>query len=74
MPEVKNGTQVQQDDRGRWAPWWVYLVAIAIVNQIRQVTIGRDLADWANVVTAIPLAVVVFALVTMLYRMSLRAQ
>jgi hypothetical protein len=68
MSEAGNETRLWREQQRRWAPWWVYLIAIALVNQLRQQTVGRDATDWVNVVTAIPLAVAVFAVVTMVYR------
>lgn len=72
MSDIENDTR--QLLLSRWAPWWVYLIAIALVNQVRQLTVGRGTADWVNVVTAIPLAVAVFAVVTIVYRLRSAAR
>ena len=52
----------------RWAPWWVYVVTIVIVSQVRQMAIGNDVAGWVHVVTAIPVAITAFVLITVIYR------
>lgn len=70
MSKLEDATLARDDHHRRWAPWWVYVVAIVVLNQLRQVIIGRDATDWLSVVTAILLAVMVFALVTMIYRLS----
>jgi hypothetical protein len=74
MADARSDTRLQPGQQGRWAPWWAYLIAIALINQLRQQLVGREAADWIHVITAIPLAAVVFAAVTIVYRSRMAAR
>ncbi|SDP70096.1 hypothetical protein SAMN04487905_107179 [Actinopolyspora xinjiangensis] len=55
--------------RGRWAPWWTYVLPIVGVNQLRQLILPfGTVPEWADVVIAVLVAAACFALVTLVYR------
>ena len=59
----------EQERQARWAPWWVYVIAIVITNQIRtQLLIPDDLATWLEVVIGVGSMALVATLVTVAYR------
>jgi hypothetical protein len=59
----------EQERQARWAPWWVYVIAIVITNQIRtQLLMPDDLATWLEVVIGVGSMALVATLVTVAYR------
>ena len=59
----------EQERQARWAPWWVYVIAIVITNQLRtQLLMPDDLATWLEVVIGVGSMALVATLVTVAYR------
>ena len=59
----------EQERQARWAPWWVYVIAIVITNQLRtQLLMPDDLATWLKVVIGVGSMALVATLVTVAYR------
>ncbi|SFT55786.1 hypothetical protein SAMN04487904_103419 [Actinopolyspora lacussalsi subsp. righensis] len=55
--------------RGRWAPWWMYVLLIVGANQLRQLILPfGTVPEWADVVIAALVAAICFALITLVYR------
>jgi hypothetical protein len=53
----------------RWAPWWVYAIAIVVTNQLRtRLLMPADLATWLQIVIGVGSIALVAALVTAVYR------
>jgi hypothetical protein len=64
--------QAQERRRSaRWAPWWVYLIAIVVTNQVRtRWLVPEELATWLDVVIGLGSIALVVALVTVVYRVT----
>jgi hypothetical protein len=62
--------EAQQRQRSaRWAPWWVYVIAIVVGNQLRtRYLVPDDLATWLQVVIGVGSMVLVALLVTVVWR------
>jgi hypothetical protein len=59
----------EQERQARWAPWWVYVIAIVITNQLRtQLRMPDDVATWLEVVIGVGSMALVATLVTVAYR------
>lgn len=59
----------EQERQARWAPWWVYVIAIVITNQLRtQLLMPDDLATSLEVVIGVGSMALVATLVTVAYR------
>lgn len=59
----------EQERQARWAPWWVYVIAIVVTNQLRvRLLMPDDLATWLEVVIGVGSMALVAALVTAAYR------
>jgi hypothetical protein len=53
----------------RWAPWWVYVIAIVVTNQLRtRLLMPDDLATWLEIVIGVGSIALVAALVTAVWR------
>lgn len=64
--------QAQERQRSaRWAPWWVYVIALVVTNQLRtQWLVPEGLATWLEVVIGLGSMALVAALVTAVYRVT----
>ena len=64
--------QAQERQRSaRWAPWWVYVIALVATNQLRtQWLVPGGLATWLEVVIGLGSMALVAALVTAVYRVT----
>jgi hypothetical protein len=62
--------QAQQPQTpARWAPWWVYVIAIVVTNQLRtRYLLPDDLATWLQIVIGVGSIALVAVLVTAVYR------
>ena len=62
--------QAQEQRRSaRWAPWWVYAIAIIAGNQLRTRWLMPDeLATWLQLVIGVASIALVAAVVTVVYR------
>jgi hypothetical protein len=59
----------QRQTRARWAPWWVYVIAIVVTNQLRtRYLVPDELATWLQVVIGVGSMALVAVLVTAVYR------
>lgn len=59
----------EQPGSARWAPWWVYAIAIVVTNQIRtRLLVPEELAGWLQIVIGVSAIALVAALVTAVYR------
>jgi hypothetical protein len=53
----------------RWAPWWLYVIAIVVTNQVRvQWLQPEDLATWLEAVLGVGAMALVAAVVTAVWR------
>jgi hypothetical protein len=53
----------------RWAPWWVYAIAIVVTNQLRtRLLMPDDLATWLEIVIGAGSIALVAVLVTVVWR------
>lgn len=53
----------------RWAPWWVYVIALVVTNQLRtRYLVPEDLATWLQLVVGVGSMALVAAPVTVVYR------
>jgi hypothetical protein len=61
--------QARAQRPARWAPWWLYVVAIVVTNQVRvQWLQPEDLATWLEVVLGVGAMALVAAVVTAVWR------
>jgi hypothetical protein len=61
----------QPQTPARWAPWWVYVIAIVVTNQLRtRYLVPDDLATWLQAVIGVGAIVLVAVLVTAVWRMT----
>jgi uncharacterized membrane protein YhdT len=61
--------QVQERRQARWAPWWLYVIALVVTNQVRTLALQPDdLPFWLEVVLGAGSMALVAALVTVVYR------
>ena len=61
--------QARTQRRARWAPWWLYVIAIVVTNQVRvQWLQPEDLATWLEVVLGVGAMALVAAVVTAVWR------
>jgi hypothetical protein len=61
--------QARAQRPARWAPWWVYVIAIVVTNQLRvQWLQPEDLATWLEVVIGVSAMALVAAAVTAVWR------
>jgi hypothetical protein len=57
----------------RWAPWWAYVVAIVVTNQVRvQWLQPEELATWLEIVIGVGAMALVAAAVTAVWRLARR--
>jgi len=57
----------------RWAPWWLYVVALVVTNQLRTwFLVPADLATWLQAVIGIASMALVATLVTLAWRATRR--
>jgi hypothetical protein len=65
--------QVRAQRAARWAPWWVYVVAIVVANQVRvQWLQPEELATWLELVIGVAAMALVAAVVTAAHRLLRR--
>jgi hypothetical protein len=64
--------QAQERRRSaRWAPWWLYVIAIVVTNQVRtRWLMPEELATWLDVVIGVGSMALVAALVTAVWRLT----
>jgi hypothetical protein len=61
--------QAQAQRPARWAPWWLYVIAIVVTNQVRMQWLQPDdLATWVEVVLGVGAMALVAAVVTAVWR------
>lgn len=60
--------QAQEQGPTRWAPWWAYVIAIVVTNQLRMLWQPDDLATGLEVVIGVTAMALVAAVVTAAYR------
>ena len=57
----------------RWAPWWVYVIALVVTNQLRiQWLQPDDLTPWLEVALGVSSMALVAAAVTAIWRATRR--
>jgi hypothetical protein len=58
-----------REARARWAPWWVYAIAIVVTNLLRtRLLVPDGLAAWLQIVIGVGSIALVAVLVTAVYR------
>ena len=61
--------QARAQRPARWAPWWLYVIAIVVTNQVRMQWLQPDdLATWVEVVLGVGTMALVAAVVTAVWR------
>ena len=61
--------QVQERRQSRWAPWWVYLIALIVTNQLRTLLLQPDdLPFVAEVGIGVTSMALVAAAITVVWR------
>jgi hypothetical protein len=62
--------EVREPQRpARWAPWWLYVIAIVATNQLRtRLLMPAELATWLEIVIGAGSIALVVAVVTAVYR------
>jgi hypothetical protein len=59
----------QRQRPARWAPWWAYVIALVVTNQLRtRYLVSEDLATWLQIVIGLGSMALVAVLVTAVYR------
>jgi hypothetical protein len=65
--------EAQEQRQARWAPWWVYVIALVVTNQLRiQWLQPEDLATWLEVALGVTSVALVAAAVTAIWRAARR--
>jgi hypothetical protein len=65
--------QAREQRPARWAPWWVYVIAIVVTNQLRTLWLQPDdLATWLEIVVGVSAMALVAAVVTAVWRAARR--
>ena len=59
--------QAREERPSRWAPWWVYVIAIVVTNQLRMMWQPDGLATGLEVVIGVTAMALVAAVVTAAY-------
>jgi hypothetical protein len=55
----------------RWAPWWLYVIALVVTNQVRtRWLMPEELATWLDVLIGVGSMALVAALVTAVWRVT----
>ena len=63
--------QARTQRPARWAPWWLYVIALVVTNQLRvQWLQPEGLATWLEVVIGVSAMALVAAVVTAVWRMA----
>jgi hypothetical protein len=61
----------ERQPSARWAPWWLYVIALVVTNQVRaRWLVPEELATWLEVVIGLGSMALVAALVTAVYRVT----
>ena len=61
--------QARAQRPARWAPWWLYVIAIVVTNQVRMQWLQPDdLATWVEVALGVGAMARVAAVVTAVWR------
>jgi hypothetical protein len=61
-------TQERRQQR-RWAPWWVYVIALIVTNQVRTLALQPDdLALWLEIALGVGSMALVATVITVIYR------
>jgi hypothetical protein len=66
--------EVREPQRpARWAPWWLYVIAIVTTNQLRtRLLMPDDLATWLEIAIGAGSIALVVAVVTAVHRATRR--
>jgi hypothetical protein len=61
--------EAREQRPARWAPWWLYVIALVVTNQLRvQWLQPEDLATWLEVVLGVTSMALVAAAITAVWR------
>lgn len=60
------------DDNSKWAPWYHYVLPLAVIHALAQFALLRTTSDVVNAIASIVITVVVFAAVTVWWRSRTR--
>jgi hypothetical protein len=63
-----NLTAVRREAPSRWAPWWIYVLAVVPVNLAKEQLLPGDAAWWLRFALTATVVVAGIALVTAIYR------
>jgi hypothetical protein len=65
--------EAREQRPARWAPWWVYVIALVVTNQLRiQWLQPEELTTWLEVALGVTSMALVAAAVTALWRAARR--
>lgn len=56
----------------KWAPWWLYLAVIVPANYLRRAVLPESSVPAPDVLVAITFSVLLFAVITVVYRAARR--
>jgi hypothetical protein len=60
--------QAREWRSARWAPWWLYVIAIVVANQVRTGWLQPDMALWLEIAIGLASIALVMAVVTAVWR------
>jgi hypothetical protein len=60
--------QARERRSARWAPWWLYVIAIVVTNQARTAWLQPDMALWLEIAIGLASIALVVAVVTAVWR------
>jgi hypothetical protein len=60
--------QAREQRSTRWAPWWVYVIAIVVTNQLRTGWLQPDMVLWLEIAIGLASIALVVAAVTAVWR------
>ena len=65
--------EAREQRLARWAPWWVYVIALIVTNQLRiQWLQPEDLTTWLEVALGVTSMALVAAAITAIWRAARR--
>ena len=71
--QLRDQRQSEQPRAGdKWAPWWLYLVVIVSANYLRRAVLPESSVPAPDVLVAITFSVLLFAVITLAYRVARR--
>ena len=71
--QVREPRPATQRRPARWAPWWLYVIALVVTNQVRTMWLQPDgLATWLEAAIGVSAMALVATVVTVAWRTARR--